>query len=56
MSKFLTAPVSTFISCQMFHFVICDTVANPMVSLFSYAPFEFRFMTPKQGLLRRFYV
>ena len=56
MSKFLTAPVSTFISCQMFQGVICDTVANPMVSLFSYAPFEFRFMTPKQGLLCRFYV
>ena len=56
MSKFLTAPVSTFISCQMLEGVICDTVANPMVSVFSYAPFEFRFMTPKQGLLYRFYV
>lgn len=56
MSKFSTAPVSTFISCQMLEGVICDTVANPMVSVFSYAPFELRFMTPKQGLLCRFYV
>ena len=56
MSKFSTAPVSTVISCQMLEGVVCDTVANPMVSVFSYAPFELRFMSPKQGLLCRFYV